>query len=140
MPATRNYREISVDSSFFFFFILAAVGIRVALHFVDKSRIRRELESRGGRVLSIKWNPFARGWFGEKGERHYDIMFRDRSGNDVSTTCKTSLLTGIYWAEGPTLAEESRRFQQTPRCLGCGYALNAEWKFCPNCAKHTSVA
>lgn len=127
-----------MDPSFFVLFIFAAVVIRVVLHFVDKSRIQRELESRGGRVLSIKWNPFARGWFGEKGERHYEVSFRDRSGNNVSTTCKTSVLTGVYWAEGPSIAEEPRRFQQTLCCLGCGYALSADWKFCPNCGKRAS--
>ena len=129
-----------MDSSFFLVVIAAALGIRVLVHFIDKSRIQREVEARGGQVLSIKWNPFARGWFGEKGERHYDVTFRDRSGNNISTTCKTSVLTGLYWAEAPTLAEEPRRFQQTLRCLGCGYPLNAEWKFCPNCAKRGSAS
>lgn len=85
-----------MDLSFFLMIISAALGIRVLLHFVDKSRIQRELESCGGQILSIKWNPFARGWFGEKGERHYDVTFRDRSGNNISTTCKTSILTGVY--------------------------------------------
>ena len=109
--------------------------IRVALHFVDKSRIQRELESRGAQVTSIRWNPFAHGWFGEKGERHYDVAFRDRAGTTISTTCKTSLLTGVYWAEGPSTAEERPRFGSELRCLGCGYTLNAGWQFCPNCGK-----
>ena len=43
-------------------------------------------------MLSILWNPFARGWFFEKNERHYDVSYLDRSGARLSTTCKTSFL------------------------------------------------
>jgi hypothetical protein len=88
--------------------------------------------------VSISWNPFARGWFFEKGERHYDLTYVDRSGATISTTCKTSLLTGVYWAEGPTIAEP-KRIVPRRRCLGCGYALNAEGRACPNCGKTTDA-
>jgi RNA polymerase subunit RPABC4/transcription elongation factor Spt4 len=26
------------------------------------------------------------------------------------------------------------------RCSGCGYALNVEWRACPNCGKTTNLA
>jgi hypothetical protein len=124
-----------MDGSYILIGLVAAIGVRVILHVVDKGRVHRELQARGAQVLSIKWNPFARGWFGEKGERHYDIVFKDRAGSTISTTCKTSLLTGIYWAEAPSNAEEKPRFESRLLCSGCGYALNAEWRFCPNCGK-----
>jgi hypothetical protein len=124
-----------MDVSLIMLAIGAALAIRIVLHFVDKSRIQRELESRGAQVNSIRWNPFARGWFGEKGERHYDVTFRDSGGTTISTTCKTSVLTGVYWAEGPSTAEERPRFATMLRCLGCGYTLKSEWQFCPNCGK-----
>src|SRR6266576_5520022 len=44
----------------------AALIFRIIMHFVDKNRIKDEVESKGGRVISISWNPFARGWFFEK--------------------------------------------------------------------------
>src|SRR6266498_2253871 len=51
-------------------FIVAAIfvglTIRIVMHFIDKNRIKDEIESKGGRVISIAWNPFARGWFFEK--------------------------------------------------------------------------
>jgi len=124
-----------MDVSLLALAIMTVLAIRVVLHFVDKSRIQRELESRGAQVNSIRWNPFARGWFGERGERHYDVVFTDSGGMTISTTCKTSLLTGVYWSEGPSTAEEKPRFASSRRCLGCGYILNAEWQFCPNCGK-----
>ena len=84
--------------------IVAALAIRIAMHFFDKARIKDEVEAKGGRMVSINWNPFGRGWFFERNERHYNVTYRDRSGATISTTCKTSLFTGVYWADGPTAA------------------------------------
>ncbi len=113
---------------------VAAVAIRIVVHFIDKSRIRREIESHGGRVLSITWNPFARGWFFEKNERHYDVSYLDRSGAKISTTCKTSFFTGVYWAEGPSMLDQPRVVSRL-HCAKCGYALQSDWQSCPHCGK-----
>jgi hypothetical protein len=75
--------------------LVAIVVIRAILHFVDKSHIREDVEAKGGRILSIRWNPFGRGWFFEKNERHYAVTYIDRSGATISAACKTSLFTGI---------------------------------------------
>lgn len=120
--------------------IVAALVFRIVMHFVDKNRIKDEVESKGGRVISISWNPFARGWFFEKNERHYDVTYVDRSGITLSTTCKTSLFTGVYWAEGPRLEEPAPRIIARHHCSKCGYAINAEWRACPNCGKETEFA
>lgn len=128
------------SANFIVVVIFVALAIRVVMHFVDKSRIKDEVESKGGRVISISWNPLARGWFFEKGERHYEVSYVDRSGGTISTTCKTSLFTGIYWAEGPNLEEPRPRFMARYRCSGCGYALSVEWRACPNCGKTTNLA
>ena len=120
--------------------LLAAIAIRVAMHFIDKNRIKDEVESKLGRVVSIAWNPFGRGWFFEKNERHYDVTYVDRSGATVKTTCKTSLFTGVYWADGPKSAEPPPRLMSRHLCGKCGYALSAEWRACPNCGKVTEFA
>lgn len=118
----------------------AAIAIRVVFHFVDKARIKDEIQSNGGRVISIRWNPFGRGWFFEKNERHYSVVYTDRSGAEVSANCKTSLFTGVYWAEGPNLEKQRTRFIPRRRCSKCGYAINAEWRACPNCGKTAQLA
>jgi len=118
----------------------AGIAIRLVLHFVDKGRIKDEIESKGGRVISIRWHPFGRGWFFEKNERHYAVTYTDRSGAVVSTSCKTSLFTGVYWADGPKLAEPKPRILPRHRCSECGYAINTEWRACPNCGKATEFA
>jgi uncharacterized OB-fold protein len=129
-----------MDFSFFLGALLIAGAIRIAMHFVDKNRIKDEVEGKLGRVVSIAWNPFGRGWFFEKGERHYDVNYVDRSGDTVSTSCKTSLFTGVYWAEGPRQSDPPPRIMSRHLCDKCGYSLSAEWRACPNCGKATEFA
>jgi hypothetical protein len=124
----------------FLFAIAAGLLIRVVMHFVDKSRIKDDVESKGGRIISINWNPFGRGWFFEKNERHYSVTYINSSGATVSATCKTSLFTGVYWADMPGGEEPRPRFIPRHRCSQCGYAVNAEWRACPNCGKSTEFA
>ena len=118
----------------------AGLAIRIVIHFVDKRRIKDEVESRGGRIISISWNPFGRGWFFEKNERHYSVTYTDRSGATLEADCKTSLFTGVYWADGPKTEEPKPTFIPRHRCSKCGYAIDAEWRACPNCGKSTEFA
>jgi hypothetical protein len=118
----------------------AGLAVRVLVHFVDKKRIKDAVEATGGRIISISWKPFARGWFFEKNERHYAVTYTKRSGATASATCKTSLFTGVYWAD-PLESDEPRpRFISRHSCSQCGYAINAEWRVCPNCGKATEFA
>jgi hypothetical protein len=66
---------------------------------LDQDRIRGDLESRGGRVVSINWAPFGKGWFGEKNDRIYEVVYYDREGNQRWATCKTSFWSGVFWSE-----------------------------------------
>lgn len=118
----------------------AAAALRIAMHFVDKARIGREVEAQGGRVVSISWDPFGRGWFFEKNERHYTVIYTDRAGATKTAACKTSWFSGVYWAEPPATEEAAPRFFARHRCAKCGYALSAEWRACPNCGKATGLA
>jgi len=66
---------------------------------LDKGRITEYIEQRGGRIVSISWAPFGKGWFGEKEERIYEVVYYDQAGSQHFATCKTSLWTGVYWTE-----------------------------------------
>ena len=47
---------------------------------MDKDRITAYVQERGGRIVSINWAPFGRGWFGEKNDRIYEVVYYDREG------------------------------------------------------------
>jgi hypothetical protein len=79
--------------------IVAGIGLWVFFMSLDKSRITEYIQQRGGRVVSISWAPFGRGWFGEKEERIYEVVYYDKSGNQHFATCKTSMWTGVYWTD-----------------------------------------
>lgn len=118
----------------------AAITIRIVMHFVDKNRIHQEVEAKGGKVVSIAWNPFGPGWFFEKNERHYTVTYTDPSGATKIAACKTSLFTGVYWSEPPETEEPRPRLLSRHRCSKCGYAIHREWRACPNCGTATEFA
>lgn len=66
---------------------------------VDKERITSYVQKRGGRIMSISWAPFGKGWFGEKNERIFEVVYYDSHGNQHFATCKTSFFSGVYWTE-----------------------------------------
>ena len=117
-----------------------SVAIRIIMHFVDKDRIRREVEAKGGKIVSIAWNPFGRGWIFEKNERHYSVTYTDPSGATKSAACKTGLFTGVYWTDPPATEEPRSRLLSRHRCSKCGYTINREWRACPNCGAATEFA
>lgn len=78
---------------------LASFLIWIGARSMDKDRIRSYIEECGGRVVSINWAPFGRGWFGEKNDRIYEVVYYDREGKQHMASCKTSLFSGVYWTE-----------------------------------------
>jgi hypothetical protein len=81
------------------FGILVAVGVWMFTQSLDKDRITAYIQDRGGRVVSINWAPFGRGWFGEKEERLYEVVYYDQAGQQHFATAKTSMFTGVFWTE-----------------------------------------
>ena len=79
--------------------VLVALGIRLAAGSLDHGRVRAHFESQGAQLLSARWEPFGRGWFGEKGDRIYRVRWRDAAGDVHEAQCKTSLFSGVYLAD-----------------------------------------
>src|SRR4051812_19422087 len=65
----------------------------------DRNRIAKYIQERGGRIVSIAYAPFGRGWFGEKNDRIYEGGYYDHEGNQHFASCKTSMWSGVYWTE-----------------------------------------
>ena len=83
----------------FFIIIFIAFVIWVFSWEVDRERITAYVQERGGRVVSIHWAPFGVGWFGERNDRIYEVVYYDQAGNQHFATCKTGFWSGVYWTE-----------------------------------------
>jgi hypothetical protein len=79
--------------------IVLAIAFWLFARSMDRDRITNYVQERGGRIVSISWAPFGKGWFGEKEERIYEVVYYDKAGNQHFATCKTSMWTGVYWTE-----------------------------------------
>ncbi len=78
--------------------------LRVVADRWDRSRITTYVQERGGEVQDIAWQPFGRGWFGERGDRIYEVTYRSRDGATHEASCKTSLFSGVYFSEEQLIA------------------------------------
>lgn len=91
------------EEGFFVVLVIGVLGIGLVIRLLagtfDRERIYRYVQDRGGKVRSIHWSPFGRGWFGDKNHRIYDVAYDDAGGQQHFATCKTSLWGGVYWTE-----------------------------------------
>jgi hypothetical protein len=79
--------------------VIAVVAMWIISGSLNRSRIGQYIQQRGGRVVSITWAPFGKGWFGEKNETIYEVVYYDAEGNQHFATAKTSMWSGVYWTE-----------------------------------------
>jgi hypothetical protein len=85
--------------------ILAFIWGREWAGRMDRDRVRAYIAERGGEVVSQEWTPFAAGWFGNRDERMYRVVYRDSKGYMREATCKTSMLGGVYFTNDRLLAD-----------------------------------
>ncbi len=85
--------------------LVAALVARLIAGSLDGSRIADYLQGKGAVLVSRRWTPFGKGWFGSEKERIYAICYRDRDGHEHQATCKTSLFAGVYLTEDRVVRE-----------------------------------
>ena len=112
-----------MDGFFIVVFLLIGFLSWMASWPMDKSRITEYIENDGGRIVSINWAPFGVGWFGEKNDRIYEVIYYDRSGNQHWATCKTSLFSGVYWTEDRITHRKSTWYDALPPRNEPGHSL-----------------
>jgi hypothetical protein len=93
---------------FVIFAVIVGIGSWMLATSMDNTRITDYIRERGGRVVSINWAPFGKGWFGEKNARIYEVVYYDKAGNQHFATCKTSLWSGVYWTEDRITHQKSK--------------------------------
>ena len=107
-------------------FIILAIVFRLIAGGMDHDRIDQYISELGGEVIARSWDPFGKGWYGDK-KRIYQLRYQDSEGNIHQATCKTSVLSGVYLTEDhiinyseqsihnrteADLLEENRRLRQ----------------------------
>jgi hypothetical protein len=101
-PLLTFSTEALAMAPFFLVFVLfgvVALGIRLAAGSMDRQRIEDYIRERGGRIISISWAPFGKGWVGEPSARLYEVVYYDSDGNQHMATCKTRALGGVYFTD-----------------------------------------
>ncbi len=133
MFSSELLAEVVIDSGWLIPAMLAAIAWRIFMGRLDRARIGNEVARFGGTVLSVTWNPFGRGWFGERSDRIYEVLYQTRSGSTVTATCKTSMTTGVYWSSDYPISGFAQEKQEATGCLSCGATISADHTRCPKC-------
>jgi len=99
------------EEGFFVLLVLAVLGVGITIRLMagmfDRERIYQYIAARGGKVHSIHWSPFGRGWFGDKHNRIYEVEYDSADGKRHAATCKTSFWSGVYWTEDQAVSAPS---------------------------------
>jgi ribosomal protein L40E len=118
--------------------IIVMIVVYVVSDRFDRERIREQIESHGGRILNISWNPFGSGWPATRSARLYDVRYRTHHGEIVSATCATSWTSGVCWLRDKPpgfgdIAQSSTTAAEAIACLRCGAKIPARGTHCPKC-------
>jgi hypothetical protein len=102
-----------MDGSAAAFLFLGAIALAIVLRLIagslDGERIAKYVGERGGELLEKSWNPFGKGWFGERSDRIYEIRYRDAKGRVHTATAKTSMFSGVYLTDDRSIERKSEQ-------------------------------
>lgn len=90
-------------------FIALAIVARLIAGSFDASRVESYIRERGWKLIDRSWAPFGPGWFGEKNDRIYEIVYEDEDGNTHMAHVKTSLLSGVYLTNDRIVKESANK-------------------------------
>ena len=94
--------------------LVLAICFRLVAGGMDRTRIEQYVAERGGRIISINWSPFGKGWFGEQSDRIYEVVYYDRQGDQHLATCKTRLFGSVYFTDDRVSHRRARWEEQVP--------------------------
>ena len=114
-------------------FVAFAVVIRMLAGNQDDARIRQEIERKGGAVIKIIWNPLGPEWLSRSADRLYEVTYRNRNGQTITANCKTSMFTGVYWADPQTVVQAKVIPAKAIQCLQCKTPIASLESCCPKC-------
>lgn len=77
---------------------------------LDDDRIAKEIEKKGGRLLTNTRSFFGPGWTGEQNDRIYKVTYIDKDGHTNEAFIKTNNYGSVYFAQNQIIkrAEHSK--------------------------------
>lgn len=123
---------------------IVALAGRLIAGAMDKRRFQKYAAVRGWKMLHLTWEPFGRGWFGEKSDRIYEVTYQAADQAVYIAWMKTSLFSGIYVSDTALLdpgenVAMKKSFQATVDCPRCGTSLNPGVAHCPACHRPARI-
>lgn len=79
-------------------FLILAILISIIARSRDSDRIKKDIESKGGTLISKERAPFGKGWIGERNDRIYKVVYLDKDGNKHQAFVKTSSGSSVYYS------------------------------------------
>jgi hypothetical protein len=96
-------------------FAIFAILIALFSHAFDNDRVASYIENEmGGKLISKTWEPFGKGWIGEKNDRIYKVLYLDRDGNTHEAFVKTSSFSGVYFSDDKIIQYNSNLIRNSP--------------------------
>jgi hypothetical protein len=117
------------------------LGVRLAGRWEDGKRIGAHLQMNGCEAMRISRSSVS-GL--QRGERGYQVSFRNRQGQAVEGACAVSLLGGVRWTShtlgfelvdehGEPVPTNPEALEEESTCLTCGGVIPARKSRCPRC-------
>lgn len=85
-----------------------AVGVRILCGVFDRKRIQASAERAGWRDVTVRWTPWARGWWLDRVGRQYRVDYLDETGQRWECECRTWMLGGVCWGSASRKDVEGR--------------------------------
>jgi hypothetical protein len=92
--------------------LLSTMIFYIADIYFDSHRIKKEIVTRGGQLISIVSSPFEEGWVTKRYDRIYEISYYDSQGNECGATVKTSFFTGVYFTDDEIIIRADKKPQE----------------------------
>ena len=96
-------------------FLILVIFLSIIARSRDSDRIKMDIESKGGQLISKERAPFGKGWIGERNDRIYKVVYLDKDGNKHQAFVKTSSGSGVYYSSDEIIeySQSSRSPDQT---------------------------
>ena len=94
-------------------FVIVALLFPLWLSSRDEKRIRKEIELKGGKLISKETVIYPSSLFYGKRGKVYKVRYLDSKGIEHIATCRGSIFPGIFWVDDVLLKQSSSNIDKS---------------------------